>query len=56
VINAAYTVFFDVAVFQRASPVRTMQPYEPQPALSVSEEHQLFAQDFDRDRYVLKIL
>src|SRR5262249_586974 len=56
VIDAANSFFFDVAVFQRTAPVRTMQSDKPQPALSVAEEHQLFTQDFDGKGNVLKNL
>ena len=41
-IEAPYSFFFDVAVFQRAAAMRTVQPDEPEPALSIPEEHQLF--------------
>ena len=55
VVRAADAAFLDVAVFERRPAVRAALADEAQPALTVTEEHQVLAQDAHRVRDVVQL-
>src|SRR4029077_6555228 len=53
---AANAAVLNVAILQRRAPVRAVKAEQSQFALGIAEQHEFFAQNFDRLRNIVEVL